>query len=73
MLVDHKRREVNRMAGTSVTVAGDDLVFRTPGGGWVTPERFTHVMEDLIEQSHVPRITPNGLPKAAQLGGHFPE
>ena len=45
----------------------DDLVFRAPGGGWLTPERFTRVMDDLILESRVRRITPNGLRHVGSL------
>ena len=63
VLVDHRRHAGDR--SSVVKPAGDDLVFCAPDGGWLTPERFTRVLEDLIQRSHVPRITPNGLRQVA--------
>jgi integrase len=60
MLVEHRRRDVDDRFG-GVRPDGDELVFCAPDGRWLTPERFTRVMDDLIEQSQVPRITPNRL------------
>jgi integrase len=72
MLVNHRRREADHSAGASMAAPVEDLVFCAPGGGWLTPERLAQVMEDLIEQSHVPRITPNGLRQIAHLSEPSP-
>jgi integrase len=69
MLLAHRHRQDDERAVSSAT-ARDDLVFRAPGGGWLTPERFARVMNDLIEQTPVPRITPDGLRNAGPLLGH---
>ena len=61
MLVEHRRRDAVDRGDSRLSPEGDDLVFCASGGGWLTPERFSRVMGDLIEQSHVPRITPNDL------------
>ena len=45
----------------------EDLVFRAPEGGWLSPERFNRVMDRLIDQSRVPRITAEGLRRAGSL------
>ncbi|MGH8990858.1 MAG: tyrosine-type recombinase/integrase [Acidimicrobiia bacterium] len=66
MLLEHRNRQHAELAAAEER-ADDDLVFRAPGGGWLTPERFTRVMEHLIGQSRVPRITPNGLRRAGPL------
>lgn len=74
MLVEHRRREVGDRSDGVAGQYGDALVFCAPGGGWLTPERFTHVMDDLVDQSQVPRITPDGLRRAAHpLGQPFRE
>lgn len=67
MLVEHQRAHVVDDGSDGVRADGDELVFRAADGGWLTPERFTRVMDDLIEQSQVPRITPNGLRHAVHL------
>lgn len=71
MLHEHRRRQDAELDDTRRD--GDDLVFRAPGGGWLTPERFTRVLESLIDESGVPRITPNRLRRAGPLlGGRAP-
>lgn len=68
MLLEHRDRhdaEQARSGGED-----EDLVFRSPGGERLTPERFSRVMENLIEESGVPRITANGLRRAGPLLGH---
>jgi len=70
MLLDHRHRQDDERAVNGVTSDDDDLVFRAPGGGWLTPERFARVMSDLIEQSGVPRLTPDGLRRAGLLLAH---
>ena len=68
MLLEHRDRH-----GAEQARAGgedEDLVFRAPGGERLTPERFTRVLEKLIKESGVPRITANGLRRAGPLLGH---
>ena len=69
MLAEHRNRQDTEPAGDAARV-DDDLVFRAPGGGWLTPERFTRVMDDLILESRVRRITPNRLRRAGSLLAH---
>lgn len=45
------------------------LVFTTALGGWIDPNNFRRLMDDLIEQAGVPRITPKGLRHTAQSVG----
>ncbi|MCA1695903.1 MAG: site-specific integrase [Actinobacteria bacterium] len=45
------------------------LVFTTPIGGWIDPNNFRHLMDSLIEQAGVPRITPKGMRHTAQSVG----
>lgn len=71
MLVEHRRRQDDERAMSGVAGVGDDLVFCAPEGGWLTPERFTRVMEDVIERTRVPRITPNGLRHTARALAHL--
>ena len=68
MLHEHRRRQDAELVVNPARDA-EDLVFRAPGGEWLTPERFTRVLERLIEQSGVPRITPNGLRQVGRLVG----
>ena len=70
MLLDHRHHQDDEQAVNSAAPDHDDLVFRAPGGGWLTPERFARVMSDLIEQSRVPRITPDGLRRARPVLAH---
>lgn len=65
-LVQHQRRD-GEPGFEGARPDGDDLVFRGPDGGWLTPERFTRVMDDLIGESQVPRITPNGLRRVGEV------
>lgn len=67
MLLEHRRRDADDRSGGGVTTESHRLVFCAPGGGWLTPERFTRVMEDLIERGQVPRVTSNGLRHVAHL------
>lgn len=66
ILAEHRERQ-----GEDRVLAGDawhdhDLVLCTPVGGWVSPERFSRVLDDLIGQAGVPRITPDGLRRTAR-------
>lgn len=56
------RREAENSAEPSMTARSDDLVFGgAPGDGVADAGEVRPVMEDLIQQSQVPRVTPNGL------------
>jgi integrase len=45
------------------------LVFTTALGGWVDPNNFGRLMDELIVRAGVPRITPKGLRHTAQSVG----
>jgi integrase len=45
------------------------LVFTTAVGGWVDPNNFGRLMDDLVEKARVPRITPKGMRHTAQSIG----
>jgi integrase len=45
------------------------LVFTTAWGGWVDPNNFGRLMDELIVRAGVPRITPKGLRHTAQSVG----
>lgn len=68
MLLEHRHRQDAELVGNPALDA-EDLVFRASGGEWLTPERFTRVLESLMKESGVPRITPNGLRRVGPLLG----
>lgn len=68
MLLEYRDRQDAELARAGRE--DEDLVFRAPGGEWLTPERITRVLEHLIEESGVSRITANGLRRAGALLGH---
>jgi integrase len=45
------------------------LVFTTALGGWVDPNNFRRLMDNLIDKAGVARITPKGLRHTAQSVG----
>jgi integrase len=45
------------------------LVFTSAVGGWIDPNNFGRLMDDLIVVARVPRITPKGLRHTAQSVG----
>jgi integrase len=70
MLLDHRHRQDDEQPVNSPAPRDHNLVFRAPGGGWLTPERFARAMNDLIAQTHVPPITPDRLRNAGPLLAH---
>ena len=44
-------------------------MFTTALGGWIDPNNFGRLMDDLIAAAGVPRITPKGLRHTAQSVG----
>lgn len=66
MLGEHRQRQEAERVLAGDAWRGGDLVFTTPTGGWVAPESFARVMDTLVEQSGVPRITPNSLRHTAR-------
>jgi integrase len=65
MLAEHKRAQDAERASAGERWRDGDLVFATPTGGLVAPERFAAVMDDLITTARVRRITPEGLRRRA--------
>ncbi len=64
----HQRQEVERrMLREAWRDTG--LVFTNPVGGWIDPSNFGRVMDRLIADAGVPRITPKGLRHTAQSVG----
>jgi integrase len=45
------------------------LVFTTEVGGWIDPSTFGRLMDRLVGEAGVPRITPKGLRHTAQSVG----
>ena len=72
MLLEHRRRGADDPCSGVAGQEGDALVFCAPDGGWLTPERFTRLLDDLVVESQVPRITPSGLRRVAHPLGHAP-
>ncbi|MGH9022856.1 MAG: hypothetical protein ACRDV9_07135 [Acidimicrobiia bacterium] len=64
--LEHRHRQGIELADDAAR-PDNELVFCAPGGGWLTPERLSLVMGKLIEESRVPRITPNGLRRTGPL------
>ena len=48
MLLEHQRRQDDEHAMSGVAGVGDDIVFCTPGGGWVALERSQMVLRLLL-------------------------
>lgn len=66
MLVGHRQQQDMERLSTGDGWHDDDLVFCTPVGGWVSPERFSRVLDDLVGHAGLPRITPDGLRRTAR-------
>lgn len=65
MLARHRRAQDGDRAAAGERWRDSDLVFTTPTGGWIPPERFAAVMDDLIRIAGVRRVTPEGLRRMA--------
>lgn len=68
-LAAHRRRQDTERAAAAERWEELDLVFATPTGGWVGPERFADAMDEIIEIAGVPRITSNGLRRTGRALG----
>ena len=66
-LAAHRRHQDEERAAAGERWQDLDLVFATPAGGWVAPERFADVMDDIIEAAGVPRITSQGLRRTGRV------
>jgi integrase len=67
MLAEHRRAQDAERASAGGRWRDGDLVFATPTGGVVAPERFAAVMDDLITTARVRRVTPEGLRRMAPV------
>jgi integrase len=68
-----RHREEQRAEADFVGPAwqGTGLVFTTTLGGWIDPNNFGRLMDRLVEQAGVPRITPKGMRHTAQSVGRL--
>jgi integrase len=68
-----RHREEQRAEADFVGPAwqGSGLVFTTTLGGWIDPNNFGRLMDRLVEQAGVPRITPKGMRHTAQSVGRL--
>lgn len=66
MLVEHQQRQDRERASAGDAWRGSNFVLCTPVGGWVSPECFSRVLDDLLAQAGVRRITPDGLRRTAR-------
>jgi integrase len=69
VLVAHRGRQEAEAAFVGAGWEHSGLVFTTALGGWVDPNNFRRLMDGLVEQAGVPRITPKGLRHTAQSVG----
>lgn len=67
MLAEHRRAQDAERVSAPERWRDNDLVFATPTGGLVAPERFAAAMEDLIVTAGVRRVTPEGLRRVAPV------
>lgn len=69
VLTEHRRRQDVERALVGDAWQDNDLVFATALGGWIDPNNFSRVMDNLVRRAGVPRITPKGLRHTAQSVG----
>lgn len=69
VLVAHRERQQAEADFVGPAWEGSGLVFTTALGGWIDPNNFGRLMDSLIEQAGVPRITPKGMRHTAQSVG----
>ncbi len=69
VLAAHCGRQGDEEAFVGLAWQQSGLVFTTALGGWVDPNNFCRLMDSLVEQAGVPRITPKGLRHTAQSVG----
>lgn len=68
-LAEHRRRQDGERSMVREAWQDNDLVFATPVGSWIDPNNFARLMDVLVGQAGVPRITPKGLRHTAQSVG----
>jgi integrase len=69
VLAEHQRRQDAERIFVGDGWEDNDLVFCTAMGGLIDPNNFSRLMDGLVAQSGVPRITPKGLRHTAQSVG----
>jgi hypothetical protein len=61
VLAEHRGRQDAERSFVGDGWKDNDLVFCTRIGGWIDPNNFSRLMDTLVEQAGVPRITPKGV------------
>ncbi len=69
VLSRHREQQIRDAAFVGDAWQDSGLVFTTALGGWIDPNNFGRLMDDLILAAGVPRITPKGLRHTAQSVG----
>ena len=69
VLATHRKRQEVEAEFVGAAWEGSGLVFTTPLGGWIDPNNFRRLMDGLIVEAGVPRITPKGMRHTAQSVG----
>jgi integrase len=69
VLAAHRERQRQEAAFVGPAWQHSGLVFTTALGGWVDPNNFRRLMDNLIYKAGVARITPKGLRHTAQSVG----
>ena len=65
----HRERQADEAAFVGDGWKQTGLVFTTAVGGWIDPNNFSRLMDELTTRAGVPRITPKGLRHTAQSVG----
>lgn len=71
VLAKHRERQHAEAAFVGPAWQGSGLVFTTALGGWIDPNNFRRLMDRLVDQAGVPRITPKGMRHTAQSVGRL--
>ena len=69
VLAAHRERQRGEASFVGAAWQESGLVFTTPLGGWIDPNNFSRLMDELVDQAGVARITPKGLRHTAQSIG----
>lgn len=69
VLAAHRGRQRGEAAFVGGAWQDTGLVFTSQLGGWIDPNNFSRLMDSLVDQAGVPRITPKGLRHTAQSIG----
>jgi integrase len=69
VLVEHRQRQDAEAAFVGAAWRGSGLVFTSEVGGWIDPNNYRRLMDQLVDKAGVPRITPKGMRHTAQSVG----